>query len=78
VESANDTARKILSDNTQVLHDMANALLERETIVEEDIRNIIEAAKSGSGEKKEKQPVAEQQDKDEPPAAESAEAGSSE
>jgi cell division protease FtsH len=43
VESAYDTARTLLSDNLQVLHDMAKALLERETIVQEDIRNIIEA-----------------------------------
>ncbi len=44
VDSASRTAKKIVSDNIQVLHDMAQALLERETIVEEDIRNIIEAA----------------------------------
>jgi cell division protease FtsH len=43
VESAYDTARTLLSNNLQVLHDMAKALLERETIVQEDIRNIIEA-----------------------------------
>jgi len=48
VDSANNTAQKILSDNTQVLHDMAHALLERETIVLEDIENLIEAAKSGT------------------------------
>jgi cell division protease FtsH len=48
VESASDTARKILSGNLQVLHDMANALLEKETIVLEDIKDLIEAAKSGS------------------------------
>ena len=54
VESASDTARKILSDNIQVLHDMANALLEKETIVLEDIKDLIEAAKSGgsTGDKK--------------------------
>ena len=48
VESASDIARKILSDNIQVLHDMAHALLEKETIVLEDIQDLIEAVKSGS------------------------------
>jgi cell division protease FtsH len=48
VDSANNTAQKLLSDNVQVLHEMANALLERETIVLEDIENIIEAVKSGT------------------------------
>ena len=55
VESANDTARKILSDNLQVLHDMAHALLEQETIVLADIKNLIEAAKSGTKKVKKKQ-----------------------
>ncbi len=47
VESANDTARKLLSDNIQVLHDMAHALLEKETIVQEDIQNLLDASRSG-------------------------------
>ena len=53
VESANGTATKILSDNIQVLHDMAKALLERETIVLEDIQELIDRASgnvSGGGE----------------------------
>ena len=48
VESASDTAQKILSDNIQVLHDMAHALLEKETIVVEDIKDLIEAVKPGT------------------------------
>jgi cell division protease FtsH len=56
VESSSETARKILSDNIQVLHDMASALLERETIVLEDIKDIIEAVKSGATGDKESQP----------------------
>jgi len=48
VGSANNTAQKLLADNIQILHEMANALLERETIMQEDIQNIIDAAKSGS------------------------------
>ncbi|MEN8231604.1 MAG: ATP-dependent zinc metalloprotease FtsH [Thermodesulfobacteriota bacterium] len=48
VESANNTAQKLLADNIQILHEMANALLEMETIMQEDIQNIIDAAKSGS------------------------------
>ena len=48
VESSSDTATKILSENLQALHDMANALLERETIVREDIREIIGKDKAGS------------------------------
>jgi cell division protease FtsH len=48
VDSANDTAEKILADNLQILHDMANTLLEKETLVKEDIQNIIDASRSGS------------------------------
>jgi cell division protease FtsH len=48
VMSANTTAQKVLSDNIQVLHDMAHALLEKETLVKEDIENIIKATKKGS------------------------------
>jgi cell division protease FtsH len=48
VEAANDTAQKILADNVQILHEMAQALLEKETIVLEDIQNIIDASKFGS------------------------------
>jgi cell division protease FtsH len=48
VESASDTARKLLTDNIQVLHNMAHALLDRETIVLEDIKKIIEDVKSGA------------------------------
>jgi hypothetical protein len=56
---------------------MANALLERETIVLEDIKSIIEAVKSGSKGEEDIQPGAEQQGKDDSPvAAESAETGS--
>jgi cell division protease FtsH len=84
VESASDTARKILSDNIQVLHDMAHALLEKETIVLEDIKDLIEAAKPGAKKKKQKksqptedvQPVAEQAAEPESPEPESAEAES--
>ncbi len=56
VESASETARKILSDNIQILHDMAKALLDRETIVLEDIKDIIEAVKSGATGDKESHP----------------------
>jgi cell division protease FtsH len=73
VDSANDIARKVVSDNNQVLHNMASALLERETIVEEDIKNIIEAAKSGSKKKKESQPTENPQAEDVPAEAESTE-----
>ncbi|MFC1826830.1 ATP-dependent zinc metalloprotease FtsH [Thermodesulfobacteriota bacterium] len=52
VESASDTARKILSKNIQVLHDMAHALLERETIVLADIKDLINADAAKSGTKK--------------------------
>ncbi|MBW2466625.1 MAG: ATP-dependent zinc metalloprotease FtsH, partial [Deltaproteobacteria bacterium] len=48
VETASNTAIKLLTDNIQVLHDMAHALLERETIVQVDIEKIIEKAKSGA------------------------------
>jgi cell division protease FtsH len=48
VDSANDTAEKILADNLQILHNMANTLLEKETLVKEDIQNIIDASRSGS------------------------------
>ena len=51
VESSYITARTLLADNSQVLHDMAQALLERETIVQEDIMNIISSAESAKGEK---------------------------
>jgi len=78
VESASDTARKILSDNIQVLHDMASALLERETIVLDDINEIIEAVKSGAAGDKKSQPD-EGNDEDlgeeQPADSENAEAG---
>ena len=48
VESSNNTARKLLTENIQVLHDMAKALLERETIVQEDIRKLIENVQKSS------------------------------
>ena len=84
VESASETARKILSDNLQVLHDMAHALLEKETIVLEDIKDLIEAVKPGAKKKKQKksqptedvQPVEEQAAEPESPEPESAEAES--
>jgi len=84
VESASETSRKILSDNIQVLHDMAHALLEKETIVLEDIKDLIEAVKSGAKKKKQKksqstedvQPVKEQAAEPESPEPESAEAES--
>jgi len=72
VESANNTAQKLLSDNVQVLHEMANALLERETIVLEDIENILEAAKSGTKPAKENQETDDQVQVEEPPAEEQA------
>ena len=72
VESANNTAQKLLSDNVQVLHEMANALLERETIVQEDIQNIIEAAKSGTKPAKENQETDDQVQVEEQPAEEQA------
>jgi cell division protease FtsH len=59
VMEANDTAQKVLSDNVQVLHDMAHALLEKETLVQEDIQNIIAATKQGSAVKSAEQPVEE-------------------
>ncbi len=73
VESANNTAQKLLADNVQVLHDMANALLEKETIVLEDIENIIEAAKSGTKPAKENQETDDQVQVEEQPAEEKAE-----
>jgi cell division protease FtsH len=48
VESSNNKAKKLLSENIQALHDMASALLERETIVLADIKKIIENTQSGS------------------------------
>ena len=72
VESANDTALKLLGDNIQVLHDMANALLERETIVLEDIQKLIEAAKSGTGEEGDSRPAAEHEVEVKPVAASAA------
>ncbi len=72
VESANNTAQKLLADNVQVLHDMANALLEKETIVLEDIENIIEAAKSGTKPAKENQETDDQVQVEEQPAEEKA------
>jgi cell division protease FtsH len=75
VESAYDTAQTLLSDNLQVLHDMAQALLERETIVQEDIRNII--AKVAGSKEGNSQPADEQQIEDnEPVEAENIQAGS--
>ncbi len=82
VESANNTAQKLLADNVQVLHDMALALLEKETIVLEDIENIIEAVKSGTKPTKENQETDDQVQVEEQPAEkqaiepESPEAGS--
>ncbi|MFC1844268.1 ATP-dependent zinc metalloprotease FtsH [Thermodesulfobacteriota bacterium] len=67
VESASDTAHKILSGNIQVLHDMAKTLLEKETIVLEDIKDLIEAVKSGSTSDKKSQP---EEGKDVQPAEE--------
>jgi cell division protease FtsH len=72
VGAANNTAQKLLSDNVQVLHEMANALLERETIVLEDIENILEAAKSGTKPAKENQETDDQVQVEEPPAEEQA------
>jgi cell division protease FtsH len=46
VESASNTAIKLLTDNIKVLHDMAHALLEKETIVLEDIQKLLDASKS--------------------------------
>src|SRR5210317_2239408 len=66
VDSANATAQKLLADNLQVLNDMANALLEKETIVLEDIRNIIEDVKSDSKAEKESQPAEKPQVEDGP------------
>jgi len=43
VMTANDTAKKLLSDNIDILHAMAKTLLEKETIVLEDIEEIIKA-----------------------------------
>ena len=76
VESANATAQKLLADNLQVLNDMANALLERETIVLDDIKNIIEDAKSDSKAEKESQPAEKTQVEDGPAETGSAETGS--
>ena len=56
---------------------MASALLERETIVQEDIRNIIEAVKSGSKTAKESPPAKDGPAEGEPAESEAAEAGSS-
>jgi len=64
VMEANDTAQKVLSDNVQVLHDMAHALLEKETLVQEDIENIIAATKQGSAVKSDEQPVEESEPTD--------------
>jgi len=61
VESASDTATKILSENIQALHDMANALLERETIVREDIEEIIGKGKAGAASDAESKTSAEQE-----------------
>ena len=75
-----------MADNIQILHDMAQALLEKETIVLEDIQNIIDASKSGvTAESKsqssddEMQPVEEpleEQAEEKPAETESAEAES--
>jgi len=76
VESANATAQKLLADNLQVLNGMANALLERETIVLDDIKNIIEDVKSDSKAEKESQPAEKPQVEDGPAETGSAETGS--
>lgn len=78
VESANETARKLLADNIDVLHDMANSLLERETIVREDIENIIAAHKSGAtGKQEEQQSDAAPSDETAPVDSENSAAGAS-
>ena len=56
VMSANKTAQKVLSDNIQSLHDMAHALLDKETLVKKDIEDIIAATKKGSTAKSGDQP----------------------
>jgi len=76
VETANATAQKLLSDHIQVLRDMASALLERETIVQEDIQKLLEEAKSGSKEEKESEAGEEQTTGGETETAETSEAGS--
>jgi cell division protease FtsH len=54
VMEANEIAQKVLNDNIQVLHDMAHALLEKETLVQEDIENIIAASKGEPPPKRDK------------------------
>lgn len=61
VETARENCRQLLSDNIHLLHAIADALLERETISGEDIDKIVKGeplppfdpeASSGSGERK--------------------------
>jgi cell division protease FtsH len=59
VMTASRTAQNLLSSNSKALHDMAHALLEKETIVQDDIEKIIAAVKNGSTEKNDKQPAEE-------------------
>jgi cell division protease FtsH len=53
VTGAYDKANKILTDNMNVLHALAEALLERETLVEKEIDAIIAGHVTKSAETKE-------------------------
>jgi cell division protease FtsH len=69
VMTAKDKATKILAENEDVLKAMASALLEKETIVLEDIEKILkefrpEAAKATSADQKEKPSAARQGQKE--------------
>jgi cell division protease FtsH len=54
VSEAYEKAKKILQENIDTLHAIANALLERETLLESDIDAIIAGAAPAEGESKEK------------------------
>ncbi|MBN1840842.1 MAG: ATP-dependent zinc metalloprotease FtsH [Deltaproteobacteria bacterium] len=55
VSEAYEKAKKILQENIDTLHAIANALLERETLLESDIDAIIAGAAPAGGKSKEKE-----------------------
>jgi len=61
VSEAYEKAKKILQENIDTLHAIANALLEKETLLESDIDAIIAGAVPAGGESKEKEAKSEAQ-----------------
>lgn len=57
VKAANDKVTKMLTENLDILKRVADELLEKETIVLEDIEDILEELRPGQYERTEKDPV---------------------